>query len=86
MIWYRVRTGPCDVMEVALRDQQGLLSGESVDRFLQGVDFKGLSGSVDVAVYEAPRMRAGADGAAAVYEAALHDKVIDEKTWNKKWV
>jgi hypothetical protein len=86
MIWYSVRIGSCDVMEVALRGQHGLPSSELVDRFLQGVDMKGLSGGVDVVVYKAPRMRAGADGAAAVHEAALHHKVIDEKTWNEKWV
>ena len=85
MIWYRVHTDSCDVVEVALRDHHGLLSCESVVRFLQGMDFKGLSGGIDVVVYEALRMHAGADGAAAVHEAALHDKVIDEKTWNEKW-
>ena len=86
MIWYPVRTESCDVTEVVLRGQHGLLSGESLDRFLQGVDFKDLPGGVDVMVYEAPRMRAGADDAATVHEAALHHKVNDEKTWREKWM
>jgi hypothetical protein len=81
MIWYRVRTESCDVMEVALRGQHGLLLDKSVDYSLQGVDMEGLSGGFNIVVYEAPQMLAGADGAVAV-----HDKVIDEKTWNEKWV
>ena len=85
-IWYRVRTELCDVVEVALCDKYRPLSGESVDRLLQSLDFKDLSGRVNIVVYEAPQMHAEADGAAAVHEAALHHKVIDEKTWNEKWV
>ena len=85
-MWSRLRTGSCDAMEIALRGQHGPLSSELVDRFLHGVHMKGLFGGFDVAVYEAPQMRAGADGAAALHEAALHDKVLDEKTWNEKWV
>ena len=85
-IWYRVRTELYDVVEVALRCQQRPLSGESVDRLLQGLEFKGLSGGVELVVYEAPQMHAEADGAAAVHEAASYHRTIDEKTWNEKWV
>lgn len=69
-----------------LRSQQRPLSGESVDRLLQVVDFKRLSRGVDIVVYEAPQMHAEADGAAAVHEEAPYHSVIDEKTWNEKWV
>ena len=82
-MWSCLRTGS---LEIALRGQHGPLSSDLVSHFLYGMDMKGLSGGFDVAVYEAPQMRAGADGAAAVHEAALHDKVLDEKTWNEKWV
>jgi hypothetical protein len=85
-IWDRVRTELYDVVEIALRGQQRPLSGESVDRLLQVVDFKRLSRGVDIVVYEAPQMHAEADGAAAVHEEAPYHSVIDEKTWNEKWV